>query len=533
MAKRKHYTSKVNLRIPKQDIIKSKFVTTTGTLARVAKSPDEGLGPLFSDVQTTRVYDDGKTFVDLIPRRRMKLIQQEYMIEKQDPDFDLREFVSRHFYQFGDHSSSYQTNTSMTPREHINELWHVLERKNRRDRGSLIALPYAYVVPGGRFSEQFYWDSYFIMLGLAADNRWDTIEGMIKNYAYMIRKFGFIPTANRTYFLSRSQPPFFAHMIKLLARHKGRRVLVEYLPYLLAEHRFWMKGRSKLAKAEHNAYARVAQMPNGSLLNRYYDNKTTPRPESLHEDVSTAAAAPHREADRLYLHLRAAAESGWDFSSRWCEDPNDLHTIHAADIIPVDLNSLLYQLEQTIAEAYGLMLQPLLARKFRALAERRAKAIDQYCWDEKEQFFVDYNFHKDASTGRLTLAAVFPLYARIATSKQAAAVAKRLEEEFLKEGGLTTTLLETGQQWDAPNGWAPLHMIAIEGLRNYGYHRLADKIKRRWVETNLKVFTAKSKMIEKYDVANESGIGGGGEYPLQDGFGWTNGVLATLLAEDE
>ena len=523
----------MNLRIPKKDIIKSKLVVTAGPLSRVSKSPDEGLGALFNDVQTMRVYDDGKTFVDLIPRRRMKLIQQEYLLEKQDPDFDLREFVSRHFYQFGDHSTSYQTDTSMTPREHINELWHVLERKNRRDRGSLIALPYAYVVPGGRFSEQFYWDSYFIMLGLATDGRWDMIEGMVKNYAYMIRKFGFIPTANRTYFLSRSQPPFFAHMVKLLARHKGRRILIEYLPYLLAEHRFWMKGRTKLAKAEHNAFARVAQMPNGSLLNRYYDNKTTPRPESLHEDVTTAAAAPEREADRLYLHLRAAAESGWDFSSRWCDDPNDLHTIHAADIIPVDLNSLLYQLEQTIAEAYSLMFQPLLARRFRALAERRAKAINQYCWDEEAQFFVDYNFHRDVQMDRLTLAAVFPLYAGIATSKQAAAVAKRLENEFLKEGGLTTTLLETGQQWDAPNGWAPLHMVAIEGLRHYGHNRLADEIKRRWVVTNLKVFTAKSKMIEKYDVTNESGVGGGGEYPLQDGFGWTNGVLAALLAEDE
>ena len=179
------------------------------------------------------------------------------------------------------------------------------------------------------------------------------------------------------------------------------------------------------------------------------------------------------------------------------------------------------------------MFQPLLARRFRALAERRAKAINQYCWDEEAQFFVDYNFHRDVQMDRLTLAAVFPLYAGIATSKQAAAVAKRLENEFLKEGGLTTTLLETGQQWDAPNGWAPLHMVAIEGLRHYGHNRLADEIKRRWVATNLKVFTAKSKMIEKYDVTNESGVGGGGEYPLQDGFGWTNGVLAALLAEDE
>lgn len=521
------------MKIPGENKLKSAFVVTTGNLIPTPKSPDEALGELFSDVQTRRVYGDGKTFVDLVPRRRMKQIQQEYLLVKNDPMFDLRDFVTRHFYEFGEAEATYHTDASMTPRQHIAELWHVLERKNRRDRGSLIALPHAYVVPGGRFSEQFYWDSYFIMLGLAADGRWDMIEGMLKNYAYMIRKFGYIPTANRTYFLSRSQPPFFSHMVRLLAGHKGRtRILVEYLPYMLLEHRFWMKGRRVLNKHENKAFARVAQMSNGVLLNRYYDNKATPRPESLREDIETANGAPSRKADRLYLHLRAGAESGWDFSSRWFEDPQDIRTIHTADIIPVDLNSLLYQLEETIAEAYNLLYQPLLAKKFQGAADARVRGIQEYCWDDKEGFFVDYNFHKKEQTNRLTLAGVFPLYAKIATTKQAAAVAKRIEEDFLKEGGLVASLIDTGQQWDAPNGWAPLHWVAIEGLRYYGHDALANKIKQRWVETNLKVYADKGKMVEKYDVAKKGSVGQGGEYPLQDGFGWTNGVLAALLAED-
>src|SRR5690606_10333801 len=137
------------------------------------------------------------------------------------------------------------------------------------------------------------------------------------NYAYQIRKYGYIPTANRSYLLSRSQPPFFSHMVRLLQKHKGRRALVEYLPYLVAEHRFWMRGKSKLADTENRAYRRVAEMSDGSLLNRYYDNKTTPRPESLREDVETAEKSGRKDSNRLYLHLRAAAESGWDFSSRW------------------------------------------------------------------------------------------------------------------------------------------------------------------------------------------------------------------------
>ncbi|HMH70657.1 MAG TPA: trehalase family glycosidase, partial [Candidatus Saccharimonadales bacterium] len=298
-------------------------------------------------------------------------------------------------------------------------------------------------------------------------------------------------------------------------------------------HRFWMKGRSKLGPTEHKAYARVVETPSGILLNRYYDNKTTPRPESLREDVETAGGASDRQSDRLYLHLRAAAESGWDFSSRWFGDPQDIRSIHTADIIPVDLNSLLYQLEMTIAEAYQVLRQPLVSRKFRVQAERRAKAINEYCWDEKEGFYVDYNFHHGQPTGRLSLAAVFPLYAKIATAKQAASVAKKLEELFLKEGGLVATPIDNGQQWDSPNGWAPLQWIAIEGLRNYGYHSLANEIKSRWVKTNMKVFTAKRKLIEKYNVTSPDGLGGGGEYPLQDGFGWTNGVLAALLHEND
>lgn len=529
----RHMAKRISFKLPRDQKLKTALVATTGSLLRVDKSPDEALGDLFKAVQTSRVYSDGKTFVDLVPRGRMKAIQKEYLLAHEDPNFDLHEFVNRHFYEFAPHKQNeFTMDPHRTVSEHIHVLWRHLERRNRLNRGSLIAVPHPYVVPGGRFSEQFYWDSYFIMRGLAVDNQWSMVENMLKNYAFMIRKFGFIPTANRTYFLSRSQPPFFSHMVKLLARHKGRtRTLAEYLPYMVAEYRFWMKGKRKLIKAEHKAYARVVELPNGRYMNRYYDNKMTPRPESLDEDTQTAKLAAHRESDRLFLHLRAAAESGWDFSSRWFLDPEDISTIHTADIVPVDLNCLLYQLEQTIAESYQAIKNPLLARKFQSAAERRAKAIQTYCWDPKEKFFVDYNFHHEAPTGRLSLAAVFPLYARIATKEQADAVANRLKKDFLKPGGLVSTLVNTGEQWDAPNGWAPMQLIAIEGLRQYGHHELANEIKHRWIRVNMKVYAEHHKLVEKYDVEGKHGLGGGGEYPLQDGFGWTNGVLAALLAE--
>lgn len=520
------------IKLPRDEKIKTNLVKTTGLLMRAGKSPDEALGELFHEVQTSQVYGDGKTFPDLVPRGRLRAIQKEYAIAKQDPAFDLREFINRHFYEFAPHKANeFRPDASRTVSEHIAELWSVLARRNRLNRGSLIALPHRYIVPGGRFSEQFYWDTYFIMLGLAADGRWDDIEGMMKNFTYMIRKFGFIPTANRTYFLSRSQPPFFAGMVKLLASHKGKaRTYAEYLPYLLTEYRFWMKGRIKLQKQEHRAFARVVEMPNGMFLNRYYDNKTTPRPESLREDIETAEISQNRKDDRLYLHLRAGAESGWDFSSRWLRDPHDMSTIYTADIVPVDLNCLLFQLESVIAESYRLIKNPLLARKFQRLAEKRKQAIQTYCWDETTQFFVDYDFHHGVSTGYRTLAAAFPLYVGIATTKQAEAVARAIEDEFLRPGGLVTTLVENGQQWDAPNGWAPLHWVVIQGLRQYGYHSLADTIKHRWIRTNMKIYVSEQKLVEKYNVESLR-PGGGGEYQLQDGFGWTNGVLAALLAE--
>lgn len=524
------------VKIPREEALKSALVNTAGALMLTRSSPDEALGDLFSAVQLHQVYDDGKTFIDLIPRGRTRQIKKEYQLEKQDPNFNLHEFTNRHFYAFQHASPSYSADPTNTPRQHIRELWSVLERRNRRDRGSLIAIPYPYVVPGGRFSEQFYWDSYFIMLGLEVDGRWDMIDNMMKNYAYMLRKFQFIPTANRTYFLSRSQPPLFSHMVKLLARHNNPKLtMLEYLPYMLAEYRFWIKGRRRVSKEDGvTALSRVVRLPDGAILGRYFDNKTTPRPEMMQHDVVLVAGKKATDDnEKLYLNLRAAAESGWDFSSRWFADPQDISSIHTTDIVPIDLNCLLYHLETTIAETYQSVYQPLLARKFRRYAEHRKAAINKYMWDEDEQFFVDYDFHTGKSTGRVTLAGVFPLFTKVATPAQAKAVADRLERDFLKKGGLVTSLVENGQQWDSPNGWAPLQWVAIQGLREYGYHALADKIKKAWVATCLGVYGQEVKMVEKYNVVDPKKLGGGGEYILQDGFGWTNGVLAALLAEDE
>ncbi len=515
---------------PLVDPVKSALVKTTGVLLKSGKDIDEQLGELLLDVQRENVYGDGKTFVDLVPARRLKSITEEYALLKQDPEFDLRDFVTRHFYDAteGVYQRAYESSPDHTPLEHIDELWKFLERRNRSRRGSLLPLPHTYIVPGGRFNEQFYWDTYFIMLGLASTGKWKLIEGMMKNYTHLIRAYGYIPTANRSYLLSRSQPPFFSHMVRLLAAKRGNAALREYLPYLAAEYRFWMKGRTKLSHTEHNAFRRVVALPNGALLNRYYDNKTTPRPESLKEDIETAEHSGRKDSSRMYLHLRAAAESGWDFSSRWFMDPLDIKTIHTADIIPVDLNSLLYHLELTIADAYKVSFNLVQSRAYRKKAKARLAAINEYCWDESAGFYKDYNFHHGKHSSVDSLAGVFPLFTGVASQDQADKVADMVRKDFLRPGGLVTTNVDNGQQWDSPNGWAPLQWVAIEGLRRYGHDDLADEVADRWIALNERVYASSQKFVEKYNVESDDGLGGGGEYVLQDGFGWTNGVYEAL-----
>ncbi|NCU31036.1 trehalase [Candidatus Saccharibacteria bacterium] len=513
--------------------LKTAFVSTAGRLMLTQKSPDEILGEFFSDVQMQQVFGDGKTFIDLVPKKRLSALKKEYELVRLDPNFVLADFVKQHYYELSPEKAEIRLNNypqGMNAREHVTWLWDHLVRTVHKSKGTLFALPYPYIVPGGRFEEQFYWDSYFVMLGLAADKKWDIIYGMLRNYIFMADKFGFIPTANRTYFTSRSQPPFFAMIIRLLSTKRNKTLLyTESLPTLLNEYGFWMKGKKLLDKSKSVAvHKRLVRMPDGEFLNRYFDNKTTPRPEMLRDDVKATKSDKHLTHGKVFLDLRAAAESGWDFSSRWFLKVNDISTIHTTDFVQIDLNCLMYISELTIANGYRALFQPLLAIKYRKQAEKRAEAIRKYMWSESEGWFVDYDIEKQNLSQSVTLAGVFALYASVATEKQANKIAERLERDFLKSGGLVTTLVENGQQWDSPNGWAPLQWVAIVGLKNYGFDELAEKVRIAWMKTIELVYEHEGKMIEKYNVVKPGKLGGGGEYAVQDGFGWTNGVYAAL-----
>lgn len=495
-------------------------------------SPDERYGQLFVDVQMARVFPDGKTFVDCEPKYNTDYILEQYAEHKDDPGFDLHAFVLENFDLPRDYATGYQSDTSETPEHHINELWDVLTRQSdKMDVGSLIPLPNTYIVPGGRFREIYYWDSYFTMLGLQESGREDMVENMVKNFAYLIDLLGFIPNGNRTYYMSRSQPPFFAMMVRVLAEMKGDEAYVQFLPQLRKEYSFWMEGADKEMDTTRWEHRRVVKLEDG-ILNRYWDDRDVPRPESYREDVETADNIGGSDAE-LYRNIRAACESGWDFSSRWFKDGRTLATIHTTEIIPVDLNALLYNLEKTLEKGYQVKGDAEQEQFYAQRAAQRKAAIMRYCWNAKDGFFEDYDFVANEFTGKRSLAGAYPLFFGLADEKQAESVSKSIERDFLKPGGLISTLSNTGQQWDAPNGWAPLHWVTIEGLRGYGYNHLAEEIKDRWVNLNVKVYHSTGKMLEKYNVMDTNLEAGGGEYPLQDGFGWTNGVLLELLTEQK
>ncbi|WP_219376924.1 alpha,alpha-trehalase [Citrobacter sp. Colony322] len=490
--------------------------------------PDILLGPLFNDVQTAKLFPDQKTFADAVPNSDPLMILADYRMQKNQSGFDLRHFVEVNFTLPKD-GEKYVPPAGQSLREHIDGLWPVLTRSttDAEKWDSLLPLPEPYVVPGGRFREIYYWDSYFTMLGLAESNHWDKVSDMVANFAYEIDSWGHIPNGNRTYYLSRSQPPFFAFMVELLAQHDGNDALKKYLPQMLKEYSYWMEGVETLQPGQQNK--RVVKLDDGTILNRYWDERDSPRPESWVEDIATAKSNPNRPATEIYRDLRSAAASGWDFSSRWMDNPNQLGTLRTTSIVPVDLNALMYKMEKMIALASKAAGDDAKAAQYDGYANARQKGIEKYLWNDKEGWYADYDLKSHKVRNQLTAAALFPLYVNAAAKDRASKVATATQAHLLQPGGLTTTSVKSGQQWDAPNGWAPLQWVAASGLQNYGQDTVAMDVTWRFLTNVQHTYDREKKLVEKYDVSTTGTGGGGGEYPLQDGFGWTNGVTLKML----
>ncbi len=490
--------------------------------------PEDIFKPLFEDAALSGIIEDGKSLADAIPLFSSEYILTEYKTRKKELHFDLKNFLDSHFDFPEAPTSTFISDTNQTVSEHIHHLWPLLIRNadTNIEGSSLIPLPYPYIVPGGRFNEIYYWDSYFTMLGLKVSGRYDMIQHMVNNFAWLIQSVGFIPNGNRSYFLSRSQPPFFSLMVALLADIEGESVLQKYSEPLAQEYQFWMK---KTGHTDQQNNCHCVGVGEGEWLNRYFDALDRPRSEMFAEDVHLASLSSRNKAS-LYRDLRSACESGWDFSSRWCSQPRDLTSIQTTDILPVDLNCLLYHHERIYAKSLEISGELEAAAEMKRNAERRSELIMKYFWNEEKGYFFDFNFVSGKQTDSIHLGGIFPLFFNIPDQTKAKRAIECMKNNLLREGGLLTTTENTGQQWDAPNGWAPLQWVAFRSLLNYGDVAMARTLASRWTLLNEKIFKSTGKMMEKYNVENIFLAGAGGEYPVQDGFGWTNGVYLAMKA---
>jgi alpha,alpha-trehalase len=309
-------------------------------------------------------------------------------------------------------------------------------------------------------------------------------------------------------------------MVELLATHKSDDVYKKYQSALQKEYDYWM---DKTHPTNH-----VVELKDGTVLNRYLDQSDKPRPESYWQDATLSEGSTDG-GKQLFVDLRAACESGWDFSGRWFLDGKTFKTIQTSNLLPVDLNCLLYHLESSLSKAHRQNNNNQQADEYQAKAEKRKAAIEQYFYDERDGWYYDYDISEQKLNGQKTIAGITPFFFKIPLENCIAKAADIIRKEFLQDGGVVTTLIDTEQQWDWPNGWAPLQWITIKGLDNYGEKELAAELAHRWAHLNIKVYSNTGKLMEKYNVIDTNLTAGGGEYPSQDGFGWTNGVLVKVL----
>jgi len=400
----------------------------------------------------------------------------------------------------------------------------------------LLYLPEPYVVPGGRFNEMYGWDSYFIVLGLMKDGQQQLARQQTENFLYEVERYGKVLNANRTYYLSRSQPPLLSGMVRLAGPRDDA----------------WMRRARRALEATHRYWTSPPHLAGDTGLSRYFDSGAGPAPEVVHGERDAAGLTHYdrvrafykthpvdaydvnqyydRQRDRLtelfYVGDRSMRESGFDPSDRF--GPFGVDVIHHA---PVCLNVLLAVLEADLAQLASMFNEKESAERWDALAQERRKRIDRYLWDEARGLYLDWNFQTGKRRDYPFATTFWPLWAQLASPAQAARVRGNLPL-FERPGGLRTSDRVTGSQWDAPFGWAPLQLFAVRGLQNYHYPEDAERIARAFLTMVVEDFERRGAIVEKYDVERrtsqvEAGIRFGYSENVV-GFGWTNGVFLEL-----
>ncbi len=389
-------------------------------------------------------------------------------------------------------------------REYIEAYWKQLERFHPKDDESLVGLPKPFLVPSYEeghefdYNELYYWDSYFMVQGMLDDRHKALVMGILEDLFYLQKRFKIIPNASRLYLTSRSQPPFLTSFIFDL-----------FEAYKLDVK--WLTDAIKVAEEEYHTVWMGTRKPNARQvyagLSRYYDFN--------------------------YLHDIAETESGWDMTPRFGRK--------ALNYLPVDLNALLYKYEADFARAAQLRGDLTVAKKWLKQAQIRKNTMDALMWNEMRDFYYDYDYTKEKRGNVSSLAGFYPMWAGMVDDQKAAKLVKNLRK-FEQKGGLATTEPQTipinsimpgsfPMQWAHPNGWAPLHLIVIQGLERYGYHEDAKRIAFKWLKNNLDWFNKHGIFLEKYNVVDPEKPPAKGVYPSQTGFGWTNAVFERLCQD--
>lgn len=396
--------------------------------------------------------------------------------------------------------------------DYIKSNWQNTIRYEPDDQGTLLGLPFPYTVPcqsEKTMQNYFYWDTYFTNVGLLLQGFVDLARNNADNLLFLLRKYGFVPNGNCTYFLNRSQPPYLALMVREIFDRTGDKT--------------WLHRAYDALKVEYDFWDKKRSTPVG--LNRHFHHATA---EELHHfiDHDVKDRVPVTASDpagkiRAAEHYLAEAETGWDFTPRF--------EGRASDFVPVDLNSLLYQVELNLAR-FSQELGIGEEAHWLSLAEARRTLFSRFLWDEENGFFYDYDFVPRRRSAVASLAGFHPLWTRMATPAQAEAVRSNLSKfEFdfgmavCEQGGRSSLY-----QWDFPNGWPPLYYIVIQGLRNYGYEQDARRIAGKFVRVVSANFQATGDLWEKYNAVDGS-IRVINEYDMPAMLGWTAGVFVHCI----
>lgn len=563
-------------------------------------------GPLLKTVQLAELFSDSKTFVDMPTTKSEKaVVEAFYSMGGTNATKDqVKQFVNEHFTEAG---TEVKILTNVTVQEdlswiqdinnpdyqgwinHLNHAWGNLTFKfDYSDLcddcvSSTLPVNRTFVVPGGRFREFYYWDSYFVIEGLLLSGQVDLAKNMIENFFDFVDRYGFIPNGARIYYLNRSQPPFLSLMVNAyFEKTNDTDFMKQALTYLDKEYMFWMKNSSVEVKDPKNSKKTY-------VLNHYTTQNMSPRPESYLEDYNTVndnVSYSDSVKTQMYADIAAGAESGWDYSSRWTkndipspkqvENYEMLRTINTQNIVPIDLNSLLWNMENQLSKwhkKFGSQnkISKKKSRYYAQQAKKRLDAMDKLMWNENAVSFYDFNLTSNSQDIEFTPANLYPLWLnaipeRLLKNKTMISHIMDETEKALRKypGILTTSYHNTTMQWDLPNGWPPLTYVAIKSFLNINnilnsqntkyttgmgttYYHLAEVLADRyaasaycgWYNTGgslpgilpkLSSTSDDGHMFEKFDVTEIGVAGGNGEYTPQVGFGWTNGVAMWIFS---